>query len=126
MDDLVEPNAVRGPELRAFLIDELPDLGFDLRAQRGRHVVGVLAELLAAGITGPEGHHESRPPAVEAEGVHHLMTFAEMTGAATYIVHLSCEEALRQAIAARERGVRVSVDAGVDAGALARVLSVLR
>jgi dihydropyrimidinase len=67
-------------------------------------------ELLAAGVTGPEGHHESRPPAVEAEGVHHLMTFAEMTGAATYVVHLSCEEALREALAARQRGVRVSVE----------------
>jgi dihydropyrimidinase len=67
-------------------------------------------ELLAAGVTGPEGHYESRPPVVEAEGVHHLMTFAELTGAATYIVHLSCEEALREAIAARERGVRVSVE----------------
>ncbi len=29
------------------------------------------------GKTGPEWHHESRPPVVEAEGVHHLMTFAE-------------------------------------------------
>ena len=67
-------------------------------------------ELLAAGVTGPEGHHESRPPRVEAEGVHHLMTFAELTGAATYIVHLSCEEALAEAIAARQRGVRVSVE----------------
>src|SRR5205823_7932031 len=45
-------------------------------------------ELLAAGKTDPGQHHESRPPAVEAEGVHHLMTFAELTGAATYIVHL--------------------------------------
>ena len=35
---------------------------------------------------------------VEAEGVHHLMTFAEMTGAHVYIVHLSCEEALREAM----------------------------
>ncbi len=67
-------------------------------------------ELLAAGVTGPEGHHSSRPPRVEAEGVHHLMTFAELTGAATYIVHLSCQEALDEAIAARQRGVRVSVE----------------
>src|SRR6266576_2171719 len=67
-------------------------------------------ELLAAGKTDPGQHHESRPPAVEAEGVHHLMTFAELTGAATYIVHLSCQEALAQAIAARQRGVRVAVE----------------
>jgi dihydropyrimidinase len=67
-------------------------------------------ELLAAGKTDPGQHHESRPPAVEAEGVHHLMTFAEATGAETYIVHLSCQEALNEAIAARQRGVRVSVE----------------
>jgi dihydropyrimidinase len=67
-------------------------------------------ELLAAGLTGPGQHHESRPPAVEAEGVHHLMSFAELTGAATYIVHLSCREALDQAVAARQRGVRVAVE----------------
>jgi len=67
-------------------------------------------ELLAAGKTDPGQHHESRPPQVEAEGVHHLMTFAEMTGAATYIVHLSCAEALDQALAARRRGVRVNIE----------------
>jgi dihydropyrimidinase len=67
-------------------------------------------ELLAAGKTGPAHHHESRPPAVEAEGVHHFLTFAELTGAATYIVHLSCEAALREAIAARQRGVRVAIE----------------
>src|SRR5208282_400944 len=67
-------------------------------------------ELLAAGKTDPGQHHESRPPAVEAEGVHHLMTFAELTGAATYIVHLSCKEALDEALAARRRGVRVGIE----------------
>jgi dihydropyrimidinase len=67
-------------------------------------------ELLAAGKTDPGQHHESRPPLVEAEGVHHLLTFAELTGAATYIVHLSCKEALDQAIAARQRGVRVGIE----------------
>ena len=68
------------------------------------------AELLAAGKTDPGQHHESRPPLVEAEGVHHFLTFAELTGTATYIVHLSCQEALAEAIAARQRGVRVSVE----------------
>jgi dihydropyrimidinase len=67
-------------------------------------------ELIAADKTDPSGHYESRPPRVEAEGVHHLMSFAELTGAETYIVHLSCKEALDQAIAARQRGVRVSVE----------------
>jgi dihydropyrimidinase len=67
-------------------------------------------ELLAAGKTDSGQHYESRPPRVEAEGVHHLMCFAELTGAETYIVHLSCKEALDQAIAARQRGVRVSVE----------------
>lgn len=67
-------------------------------------------ELLAAGVRGPEGHHESRPPLVEAEGVHHLMTFAQLTGAPVYIVHLSCEEALREALAARCRGVQVHIE----------------
>lgn len=68
------------------------------------------AALLASGKTDPGQHYESRPPSVEAEGVHHLMSFAEATGADTYIVHLSCREALEQAIAARQRGVRVSVE----------------
>ena len=67
-------------------------------------------QLLAAGRTGPDAHHDSRPPRVEAEGVHHLMSFAELTGARVYIVHLSCREALDVAIAARLRGVKVSIE----------------
>jgi dihydropyrimidinase len=67
-------------------------------------------ELLAAGLTDPGQHHESRPPRVEAEGVHHLLSFAELTGAETYIVHLSCREALAEALAARQRGVKVAVE----------------
>jgi dihydropyrimidinase len=67
-------------------------------------------ELLGKGLIGPEQHHESRPPRVEAEGVHHLMTFAELTGAHVYIVHLSCDDALQEALAARHRGVHVDVE----------------
>ncbi|HUO10960.1 MAG TPA: dihydropyrimidinase [Phycisphaerae bacterium] len=67
-------------------------------------------ELLAAGKTGPAFHHESRPPLVEAEGTHHLMTFAAMHDAHVYVVHLSCEESLAAAMAARFRGVNVWVE----------------
>ena len=66
--------------------------------------------LLAEGKTGPEWHYWSRPPIVEAEGVHHLMTFARITGAHVYIVHLSCGEALREAIRGAARGVNVWVE----------------
>jgi dihydropyrimidinase len=47
---------------------------------------------------------------VEAEGVHHLMTFAELTGAHVYVVHTSNEEAIRAATSARERGVNVWIE----------------
>ncbi len=67
-------------------------------------------KLLSEGKTGPEFHYWSRPPVVEAEGVHHLMTFAEMTGAHVYTVHTSCEEALREAMRGKERGVNVWVE----------------
>ena len=67
-------------------------------------------ELLAAGKTGPEYHEPSRPALVEAEGVHHLMTFAELTGAHVYVVHTSCDESLRAAQAARYRGVTVWIE----------------
>jgi len=61
--------------------------------------------LLTAGQTGPEYHEPSRPPLVEAEGVHHLMTFAQLTGAHIYVVHTSCDEAIQAAQAARYHGV---------------------
>lgn len=66
--------------------------------------------LLAEGKTGPEWHEPSRPVTVEAEGVHHLATFAALTGAHTYVVHTSCAEALAEAAAARERGLPMWVE----------------
>src|SRR5260370_1994324 len=38
------------------------------------------------------------------------MTFAELHDAHVYIVHLSCDEALREAVAAKYRGVKVWVE----------------
>jgi dihydropyrimidinase len=67
-------------------------------------------ELLATGKTAPEWHEPSRPPRVEAEGVHHLMTFAELTGAEVYVVHTSCAEAVEEAQRGIARGVRAHVE----------------
>jgi dihydropyrimidinase len=67
-------------------------------------------QLLGEGKTAPRWHYWSRPPRVEAEGVHHLLAFAELLDAPVYIVHLSCREALDVAIAARLRGVNVKVE----------------
>jgi len=68
-------------------------------------------QLLADGKTGPQWHEPSRPPRVEAEGVHHLMTFAELTGAHVYCVHTSCREALEAVQEAQLRGVHAWVEA---------------
>src|SRR3981081_2558537 len=68
-------------------------------------------KLLAEGKTGPEWHEPSRPESVEAEGTGRFTTFLENTGATGYVVHLSCEKAFTAAFAAKQRGVRVRVEA---------------
>lgn len=67
-------------------------------------------KLVAEGKTGPEWHEPSRPTTVEAEGCHHLMTFAELTGAEVYVVHTSCIPAVEAICAARKRGVKVWIE----------------
>lgn len=68
------------------------------------------AKLLGEGKTGPEWHEPSRPVQVEAEGVRHLMTFAELTGAHVYVVHTSCKGAAHAAMEAKLRGVQAWVE----------------
>jgi dihydropyrimidinase len=68
-------------------------------------------QLLAEGKTGPEWHGPSRPPVVEASGVHHICSFAALIGTHVYTVHTSCDEAVHEAVAARYRGVDVWIEA---------------
>ena len=67
-------------------------------------------ELLSEGKTGPEWHEPSRPEFIEAEGTERFATFLEATGATGYVVHLSCIPALRAAVNAKLRGVRISIE----------------
>ena len=69
------------------------------------------SKLISEGKTGPKWHEPSRPESVEAEGVHHLATFAELTGAHIYIVHTSCTPAVQAAVDAQLRGVNLWVEA---------------
>jgi dihydropyrimidinase len=73
-------------------------------------VAQLQAKLIGEGKIGPEWQNASRPPQVEAEGVHHLMTFAEMTGAHVYCVHTSCREALEAVQQGQLRGVHAWVE----------------
>jgi dihydropyrimidinase len=68
------------------------------------------AKLVAEGKTGPEWHEPSRPESVEAEGTHRFATFLENTNATGYVVHLSCERALKAALSAKERGIKIFVE----------------
>jgi dihydropyrimidinase len=74
-------------------------------------LVGQLQQLLLAeDKTGPEWHEPSRPEAVEAEGTSRFATFLEQTDATGYVVHLSCTPALRAAVEAKLRGVKLYVE----------------
>src|SRR6202162_3984218 len=67
-------------------------------------------KLLSEGKIGPEWHEPSRPESVEAEGTGRFAAFLENTGATGYVVHLSCEKALRAALDAKSRGVKIHVE----------------
>ena len=59
------------------------------------HLVWMMQqELLKAGITGPEGHPQSRPPEVEGEATNRAIRIAQLLKAPIYIVHVTCRESL--------------------------------
>ena len=78
-----------------------------VHAENGTVIDVVVQQTLAAGNTGPLYHALSRPVETEAEAVHRVVTIAELAGASVYIVHVSCEESMREVKAGRERGLSV-------------------
>ncbi len=88
---------------RALELGALPTV----HAENGELVYLLQRELLKMGITGPEGHPLSRPPAVESEAVNRAMAIAEVLGVPLYIVHVSSRESAAAIARARSRGQRV-------------------
>jgi dihydropyrimidinase len=79
-----------------------------VHAENGTVIDAIVQEALAAGNTGPLYHALTRPVVAEAEAVHRVVALSELAGGANvYIVHVSCEEAMNEVKAARERGLPV-------------------
>ncbi len=76
-------------------------------AENGELVFQLQKELLAQGMTGPEAHPLSRPPAVEGEAAHRVIQFADVIGVPVYLVHVSTRDALEVIARARRGGGRV-------------------
>ena len=78
-----------------------------VHAENGELVFHLQQQLVAQGITGPEGHPLSRPPEVEAEAANRAIRIAQVLGVPLYVVHTSCDAALQAITRARLEGQRV-------------------
>ena len=78
-----------------------------VHAENGDVVASLQAELMAAGITGPEGHAYSRPPEVEGEAANRAIMLADQAGVPLYVVHTSSIQAHEAIRRARSFGQRV-------------------
>ena len=88
---------------RALEVGAIPTV----HAENGELVFQLQKRLVAAGITGPEGHPLSRPPAVEAEAAERAIRIAQVLGTPLYIVHVSTEDTVAAIMRAHASGQRV-------------------
>ncbi len=98
-DDEILVNSFR----RALELGALPTV----HAENGELVFQLQKQLLAQGITGPQAHPLSRPPAVEGEAANRAIRIAEVIGVPLYIVHVSAQQALQAIERAQSEGQRV-------------------
>ncbi len=88
---------------RALELGAMPTV----HAENGEMVFQLQQKLLEMGMTGPEAHPLSRPPAAEGEAANRAIRLAEVIGVPLYLVHVSTEDALNEIIRARSNGQRV-------------------
>ncbi len=78
-----------------------------VHAENGEMIYYLQNKLLAMGITGPEGHVQSRPPEVEGEAAQRVITVAGVVNAPLYVVHCSSKQSLAAIAQARANGQAV-------------------
>src|SRR6201988_5485754 len=76
-----------------------------MHAENGVVIDVLVKRAIEQGRTAPKYHALTRPTRAEAEGVHRAIAIAEMANSPVYIVHLSCDDALKEVQAARDLGL---------------------
>jgi dihydropyrimidinase len=79
-----------------------------VHAENGTAIDHLVRHALARGQTAPRYHALTRPPALEAEATHRAIVLAGLAQLPLYVVHVSCAEAAREIMLARERGLPVA------------------
>src|SRR5881227_3607446 len=78
-----------------------------VHAENGDAIDVLVKQALAAGHTEPRYHALTRPPETEGEATNRAIQLARIAGAALYVVHVSCKEAVEPIQLAREKGWNV-------------------
>ena len=78
-----------------------------IHAENGVVIDRLVARALDEGNTSPGWHYRTRPSGMEGEATARAIALADLAGAPLYVVHVTCEEAVRAIADARSRGVRV-------------------
>jgi dihydropyrimidinase len=97
-DEVLVKSFLRAKELGALCT---------VHAENGELVYHLQQQLLRKGVTGPEGHPQSRPPEVEGDAANRAISIAGVLGVPLYIVHNSCRQSVEAIARARGEGQRV-------------------
>ena len=75
-----------------------------VHAENGDAIDFLTKKLVKVGITGPEGHLQSRPEELEAEATHRAITLADSVGVPLFVVHVMSKSASDEVARARSNG----------------------
>ena len=75
-----------------------------VHAENGDAITQLINNLLAEGKVEPKYHAQSRPPSMQADGVARAVRVAEVAKAPVFIVHVSCEAAMKELQRSRDEG----------------------
>jgi len=81
-----------------------------VHAESGDAINVLQRQALQAGDTSAIWHARTRPPATEAEAINRAVELCRVAGAALYVMHVSCAEAVDVIERAKSRGARVRAE----------------